>query len=70
MGLYNCYNNYIDIFLNLCRSTLAQGKRAGPITLRSVDRNYEVLIYSFFKMIFVFQNYLVNLLFCLFYFVY
>ena len=27
----------------LIGSTLAQGKRAGPITLRSVDRNYEVL---------------------------
>ena len=28
------------------QSTLAQGKRAGPITLRSVDRNYEVLFFQ------------------------
>ena len=32
-------------------STLAQGKRAGPITLRSVDRNYEVLIFIFMEII-------------------
>ena len=33
------------------QSTLAQGKRAGPITLRSVDRNYEVLLFplSFYR---------------------
>ena len=37
-----------NISKSLPSSTLAQGKRAGLITLRSVDRNYEALSFFFF----------------------
>ena len=40
-------NTYRSKFRKATTSTLAQRKRAGPITLRSVDRNYEVLFFPF-----------------------
>jgi hypothetical protein len=35
-------------FKNVEKSRVAQWKRAGPITQKSVDRNYALLIFSFF----------------------
>ena len=40
--LFNLFRNLISIWAN--HSRVAQWKRAGPITQRSVDRNYALLI--------------------------
>ena len=47
--LYRGFVNIRDSFLLANISSVAQWKRAGPITQRSVDRNHSLLILFYYR---------------------